>query len=208
MVRQQSKKSTVLLPCSYFFPDVLSAFQQDAGLTLRSVLGACFSRSSFLRITFCKDIALLFYCFSQYSHRANRMPCQSVPHVHKSPVLCFSEEVYFCHKRNKTKQRKLMLRCCLDDVLLFEEDRCTKKRSTKSCLLSVLLLFKYEMLPGSIFVLPIDSPLFTLAFQKRRYHFTPPLLTLCRVMYTWKQMYVRSDCSELLFIACHVYKLN
>lgn len=32
------------------------------------------------------------------------------------------------------------------------------------CCLSVLLLFKYEMLPGSIFVLPIDSPLFSLAF--------------------------------------------
>lgn len=32
------------------------------------------------------------------------------------------------------------------------------------CRLSVLLLFKYEMVPGSIFVFPIDSPLFSLAF--------------------------------------------
>lgn len=42
------------------------------------------------------------------------------------------------------------------------------------CRLSVLLVFEYEMLPGSIFVLPIDSPLFSLAFVhfKRQYQFT------------------------------------
>lgn len=84
-----------------------------------------------------------------------------------------------------------------------------QKRSTQLRLLSVLLLFKYEMLPGSIFVLPIDSPLFTslCAFQKRLSVYTAAV-TLCRVMCKWKQMYVKSDCSELLFIACHMYKLN
>lgn len=88
------------------FPVVLSAFQQDVDLTLRSVLGAGFSRSSFLRITFCKDVALSLFFFlfflSQYSHRANRMPCQSASRS-QSPVLRFVIEVYFCHKRNKTK---------------------------------------------------------------------------------------------------------
>lgn len=39
-----------------------------------------------------------------------------------------------------------------------------KKKYTVVFAVSVFLLFKYEMLPGSIFVLPIDSPLFSLAF--------------------------------------------
>lgn len=78
------------------------------------------------------------------------------------------------------------------------------------CRLSVLKLFKYEMLPGSIFVLPIDSPLFSLAFVhiKRADISLHHRYYAVSVMYKWKQMYVRSDCSELLFIACHLYKLD
>lgn len=55
--------------------------------------------------------------------------------------------------------------------------------------LSVLLLFKYEMLPGSIFVLPVDSPLFSLAFV----HFKRGDIGLhrrCSAVYKWKQTYV------------------
>lgn len=50
MARQQSEtiQSTLLLPCSYFFPAVLSAFQLDVGLTLRSVLGGQFQSLLFL----------------------------------------------------------------------------------------------------------------------------------------------------------------
>lgn len=73
--------------------------------------------------------------------------------------------------------------------------------------LTVLLLFKYEMLPGSIFVLPIVSLLFSLAFV----YFKRGDISLhhcCSAVYKWKQMCVRSDCSALLFIACHMYKLN
>lgn len=52
----------------------------------------------------------------------------------------------------------------------FRVSRATdahKKKSTQLCSLSVVfLLYKYKMLPGSIFVLPIDSPLFSVAFVR------------------------------------------
>lgn len=56
--------------------------------------------------------------------------------------------------------------------------------------LSVLLLFKYEMLPGSIFVLPIDSPLFSLALciPKEAISVDTAAVTPCKVMCKkWKQ---------------------
>lgn len=118
-------------------PVVLSAFQPDIGLTLRSALGARFSRSSFLT----NNVFVKMLLPPQYLHRANRMPCQSVPHMHKALSCVFIEEVYFCHKRQK-KQSERFNACCLDEALHFKEDGCTK-RSTQLCLLSVCLSFYF-----------------------------------------------------------------
>lgn len=139
MVRQQPKTIhfTLRLRCSYFFP-VFSAFQQDVSLTLRSVLGACFSRSSFLRITFCKDVALFLFFFSCFVifffPELNRMPCQSVPHMHKALSCALLKR--FISVTKELKQRQRINACRLDEVLNFKEDGCTK-RSTQLCLLSV-----------------------------------------------------------------------
>lgn len=99
LVRQQSEmlQSTLLLPCSYFFKSS-SVLSRQTSISHTQI---CFSRSSFLRVMFCNDNAL----FLIYSHRANCMACLSVCATHaQSPVLWFVEEVYFCHKRNKTKR--------------------------------------------------------------------------------------------------------
>lgn len=96
-------RSTLLLPCSYFFQlsSVLSS--QTSGSHSDLLSGACFSRSSFLRIMFCKDIALLFF---QYSQKANRMPCQSVPHIHKALSCGLLKR--FISVTKEVKQRELM----------------------------------------------------------------------------------------------------
>lgn len=67
-----------------------------------------------------------------------------------------------------------------------------------SCAKCYLVLFLY-------YQLIVHSSLAFVLFKRSDYQCTLPL---CKVMCKWKQTYVRSDCSELLFIACHMYKLN
>lgn len=80
------------------------------------------------------------------------MPCLSVPHMHKG--LSCGVLKRFISVTKEVKQREKINVCRLDVVLRFKEDGCTKKKKEmhSSCCLSVLLLFKYEMVPGSIFV--------------------------------------------------------
>lgn len=120
------------------------------------------------------------------------MPCQSVPHMHKAlscgllkRFISVTKEKRKTH--TKKKQRERINACRLDEVLHFKEAGCTKRSCV--CCLSVLLLFKYEMLPGSIFVLPIDSPLFSLAFVRFKRGYIS-LHRRCFAVYKWKQMYV------------------
>lgn len=60
----------------FFFPVILSAFQQDTGVG--SIPGASFSRSLFLQIMFCKDVTL----FQKLS-----ACCVSLCHIKLCPVL-------------------------------------------------------------------------------------------------------------------------
>lgn len=114
------------------FPVVLSAFQQDVDLTLRSVLGAGFSRSSFLRITFCKDVVFLFFFCSSIRTELTACPV-SLPHVHKALSCALFRR--FISVTKEAKQRQRINACRLDEVAHFKEDECTK--STQLCLLSV-----------------------------------------------------------------------
>ena len=130
MVRQHPERYS---PHYYFHAVTLSSRPQCFPARRRSHTQIC-SRGLVsvapLSYEFCKDIALFF----QYSHRANCMPCQSVPHMHKALSCGLLKR--FISVTKEIKQRQRINACRLDAVLHFKEDECTK-RSTQLCLLSV-----------------------------------------------------------------------
>lgn len=135
------------------------------------------------------------------------MPRQSVPHMHKALSCVLLKR--FISVTKDMKQRDRINACCVDEVLHFKGGG-DKKKKKYTVVFAVCCLLLYKMLPGSIFVLPTDSPLFSLAFvrQKRRYQFTLSLTAPCRVMFKRKELCVRSASGKILFIACHMYKLK
>lgn len=90
------------------------------------------------------------------------MPCQSVPHMHKALSCVLLKR--FISVTKEIKQRRELIPAAQMKFCVSRRRDAQKKKYTVVFAVSVFLLFKYEMLPGSIFVLPIDSPLFSLAF--------------------------------------------
>lgn len=126
--RQRSENATVRSSTSIqlLFPVVLSAFQPDVGLTLRSVLGARFRRSSFLtNNVFVK--MLLF--FSVFCTELTACPV-SLCHTYTKPCPVFLLKRFISVTKD-IKQRERINACCLDEALHFkEDDGCTKKKYT------------------------------------------------------------------------------
>lgn len=120
MARQQSRQlqSTLLLPCHYFFQSssVLSSQKPVSHLDLLSE-GLFRAAPLFLRIPFCNNIALFFFFFSIFTE-LTACPVSLASHA-QSPVLWFVDEVYFCHKRSKTKRERINA-CRLDAVFAFQ----------------------------------------------------------------------------------------